>query len=99
MLRDNKVGSLLVSRNGRLAGIVSVVDIACCINMEGITVDDVMHTPELTIESDRWITDALEMFRRCNITHIAVVENGEKIGIIRSEDILHTYRFDKAEKR
>ncbi len=38
--------------------------------------------------------DALEIFRRCNVYHVAVVENGERIGIIRAEDILNTYRFN-----
>ncbi len=54
-----------------------------------------MHSPEITIGSDKWITDALEMFERCSVTHLAVVENGEKVGIIRADDILHTYRFNK----
>lgn len=95
LMKKNKVASLLVSRNGRLAGIVSVMDIMCCVvdRERDISVDDVMHSPEITIDSDRWITDALEMFRRCNATHLTVVEKGEKIGIIRAEDILHTYRF------
>ncbi len=97
LLKKNKVTSLLVSRNNKLAGVVSVVDIAY--GMPGgnrdITVDEVMHSPEITIDSDKWITDALEIFRRHNITHVAVVENGEKIGIIMAEDILHTYRFNK----
>lgn len=53
----------------------------------------VMHTPELTIESDRWITDALEMCENNNASHIAVAENSEWIAIIRSDDILHTHRF------
>ena len=97
LLKKNKVTSLLVSSGGRLDGIVSVVDIAY--SMPGrnrdITVDEVMHSPEITIDSDKWITEALEMFRRCNVSHLAVVENGEKVGIIRAEDILHTYRFNK----
>jgi CBS domain-containing protein len=96
LLKKNKVTSLLVSRNNKLAGVVSVVDIAY--GMPGgnrdITVDEVMHSPEITIDSDKWITDALEIFRRFNVSHLAVVEKGEKIGIIRAEDILHTYRFN-----
>lgn len=94
LLRKNKVASLLVSRNNKLAGVVSVVDIAYSADKKDIAVEEVMHSPEITIDSNRWITDALEMFMRCNVSHIAVVENGEKVGIIRAEDILHTYRFN-----
>jgi signal-transduction protein with cAMP-binding, CBS, and nucleotidyltransferase domain len=35
------------------------------------------------------------MFERCKASHIAVEENGEKVGIIRADDILHTHRFNK----
>jgi signal-transduction protein with cAMP-binding, CBS, and nucleotidyltransferase domain len=38
--------------------------------------------------------DAIAMFERYKATHIAVVEHGEEIGIIRADDILHTYRFN-----
>jgi predicted transcriptional regulator len=101
IMKKNKVASVLVSRNGRLAGIVSVVDIMYSFadGKQDITVDEVMHSPEITIGSDKWITDALEIFRRHNVTHVAVVENGEKVGIIRAEDILHTYRFIKDETK
>ena len=96
LMKKNKVASVLVSRNQTLAGIISVVDIMVW-SVEGrldIAVEEVMHSPELSIDSDKWITDALEIFRRHNVTHVAVVENGEKVGIIRAEDILHTYRFN-----
>jgi len=36
------------------------------------------------------------MFERFKASCIAVVENGEKVGIIRAEDVLHTYRFDRS---
>jgi signal-transduction protein with cAMP-binding, CBS, and nucleotidyltransferase domain len=94
LLKKNRVASLLVSRNSKLAGVVSVVDIAYSADRKDIAVEEVMHSPEVTIDSDKWLTDALEMFIRCNVSHIAVVENGEKVGIIRAEDILHTYRFN-----
>ena len=59
-----------------------------------IPVDDIMYSPELTIDSDKWLTDAIVMFERCKASQIAVVEHGEKVGIIRADDILHTYRFN-----
>ncbi len=97
LMKKNKVASVLVSRNQRLAGIISLEDImqSFADKKRDIAVDEVMHSPELTIDSDKWITDALEMFQRCNVSHVAVVENGEKVGIIRADDILHTYRFNK----
>lgn len=97
LMKEKKAASVLVSKNKKLAGIISVVDVMVC-SVEGrqdIAVEEVMHSPEITIDSDKWITDALEMFERCKASYITVVEHGEKVGIIRAEDILHTYRFER----
>ncbi len=98
LMKKTKIASVLVSRNGMLAGIVSVEDIMHSVveraDMD-IAVDEVMHSPELTIDSGKWLLDAITMFERCKASHITVVEHGEKVGIIRADDILHTYRFDK----
>lgn len=81
-----------------MTGIVSMEDIVHSIyGKQDITVDDVMHSPDITIDSEKWLIDALEMFIKYNISHIVVVEKGEKVGIIRADDILHTYRFDNYE--
>ncbi len=97
-MKKTKISSVLVSRNGRLAGIVSVEDIMDSVaertNLD-IAVDEVMHSPELTIDSEKWLSDAITMFERCKASYITVIENGEKVGIIRLDDILHTYRFNK----
>ncbi len=96
LMKKNKIASVLISKNGRLAGIISVEDIMNRVAAEAdidIEVDEIMHSPELTIDSDKWLTDAIAMFERCKASHIAVAEHGEKIGIIRAYDILHTYRF------
>ncbi len=98
LMKTAKIPSVLVSNDSRLAGIVSVEDIMHRVaeseNLD-ISVDKVMHSPEITIDSDKWLTDAIAMSDRCKATHITVVEHGEKISIIRADDILHTYRFNK----
>lgn len=98
LMKKNKIASVLISKNGRLAGIISVEDVMQCVaeraNLD-IPVDEIMHSPELTIDSEKWLTDAIVMFEHCKASHITVVENGERVGIIRAEDILHTYRFNK----
>jgi CBS domain-containing protein len=98
LMKTNKITSVLVSKNGRLAGIVSVEDIMSAAaerTQLDITVDEVMHSPQLTIDSDKWLIDAILMFERCKVSYLNVLENGEKISIIRADDLLHTYRFDK----
>ena len=97
LMNKNKIASVLVSKNGRLTGIISVEDVmkrvANKTNLD-IPVDEIMHSPELSIDSEKWLFDAITMFERSKASHIAVVEHGEKVGIIRVDDILHTYRFN-----
>jgi len=102
LMKKKRITSALVSKNGRLAGIVSVEDIisaAAEIAELDIPVDEVMHSPQLTIDSDKWLLDAIEMFERCQASYLSVIKNGEKIGIIRADDILHTYRYNNETHR
>ena len=97
LMKKNRITSVLISKNGRLGGIISVEDImdrvAAADDMD-IEVEEIMHSPQLMIDSEKWLSDAIKMFERCKASHIAVVECGEKVGIIRADDILHTYRFN-----
>ncbi len=96
LMKTSKISSVLVSKNNKLAGIISADDVvqSYADGKCDKAVEDVMHSPEIAINSDKWMTDVLEMFRRHKASHLAVVENGKRIGIIRAEDILHTYRFN-----
>lgn len=98
LMKKTKISSVLVSRKGMLAGIISVEDVMQCVaeraNLD-ISGEEIMHSPQLTIDSEKWLSDAITMFERCKASHITVVEHGEKVGIIRADDILHTYRFNK----
>jgi CBS domain-containing protein len=98
LMKKNKIASVLISKNGRLAGLISVEDIMQCVaeraNLD-IPVEEIMHSPELTIDSDKWLMDVIVMFERCKASHITVIERGEKVGVIRAEDLLHTYRFNQ----
>jgi CBS domain-containing protein len=102
LMKTNKTTSVLVSKNGSLAGIISVKDIIKSVSERAnldISVDEVMHSPRLTIDSDKWILDAIVMFERCKASYLGVIENGEKIGILRADDLLHTYRFNNETQR
>ena len=64
LMKTNKITSLLVSKNGRLAGIISMEDIMSAVAESAklnILVGEVMHSPQLTIDSGRWILDAIVM--------------------------------------
>ncbi|MCZ7406371.1 MAG: CBS domain-containing protein [Candidatus Methanoperedens sp.] len=98
LMNNNKVSSVLVRKNRMLAGIVSVEDIMYHVAKKAdmdIDVDKVMHFPKLTIDAEKWLLDAIIIFDCHKASHITVVENGENVAIIRADDILHTYRFNR----
>lgn len=102
LMKANNIASVLISKNGKLAGIISVEDImgtAAEMARLDIPVDEVMHSPQLTIDSDKWLLDAIVMFGSCKEYYLSVIEKGEKIGIIRADDILHTYRYNNETQR
>ncbi|MCZ7402011.1 MAG: CBS domain-containing protein [Candidatus Methanoperedens sp.] len=102
LMKANKITSVLVSKNGKLAGIISVEDIINIAAERGrldIPVDTVMHSPQLSIDSGKWLFDAIIMFEHNKESYLSVLENGEKIGIIRADDLLHTYRFNYETQR
>jgi len=41
-------------------------------------------------------THGIVMFERYKASYLGVIENGEKIGIMRADDLLHTYRFERS---
>jgi len=102
IMKVNKITSVLVSKNSRLAGIISVEDIMTAVAERDeleIPVDEVMHSPSLTIDSEKWILDAIVMFEHSKESYLSILENAEKIGIIRYNDLLHTYRFNYETQR
>jgi len=102
IMKVNKITSVLVSKNSRLAGIISMEDIMTAVAERDeleIPVDEVMHSPSLTIDSEKWILDAIVMFEHSKESYLSILENAEKIGIIRYNDLLHTYRFNYETQR
>lgn len=97
MMRDKRVGSVLVSDGNSYAGIVTDADVVRRVVAEGLDpnttpVEKVMTTPLLAIESDRSVVDANDIMDQEHIRHLGVIENGKIIGVISVRDLLrHVY--------
>ncbi len=55
-----------------------------------------MHSPDLTIDSDKWLTDAIMLLERYKASYIAVVEHGEKA--VLSGQMIFFIRIDLIKK-
>jgi CBS domain-containing protein len=93
-MTQNKVGSLLVTKQEEYVGIVTEVDIVRKAVSNGmdpktITVESIMTSPIITIESDQSVIEANNLMEERHIRHVAVTRDGEIVGILSVRDLLH----------
>ncbi len=92
-MRGEKVGSVIVVKNGKPAGILTESDILKKIVAEEkdaskIKVKDVMSAPLITISPNEKVEKALKLFGDNRIRRLPVVENGKLVGIVTERDIV-----------
>lgn len=102
-LAENKIGSLPVTRDGRVVGIMSERDVIYCLASDGDVmldwpVERVMTTPAITVTGELSVLTALSMMSRKRIRHLPVVEGERLIGIVSIGDLVaHRIRHIEAE--
>jgi len=93
LMRDAKVGALLVQEGGHYSGLVSESDLVrrgmaeSCPAQETL-VRAVMSSPLLSIDSAGSAHEASEKMAEHGIRHLAVSEEGQIVGIISVRDLL-----------
>jgi len=97
LMSEEKIGSLLVEKNGDFVGIVTDTDIVRRAVAEGsdlskMTVQSIMTSPIATIEAYRTIQDAHDMMADLSIRHLGVTEKGKLIGIVSVRDLLISFK-------
>jgi CBS domain-containing protein len=98
LMRDAKVGALLVYEAGYYSGLVSESDLvrkgmaeeSCSVRQT--LVRAVMSRPLLSIDSAKSAHDASEKMAEHSIRHLAVSEEGQIVGIISVRDLLRYFK-------
>ncbi len=90
---EKKIGSLLVTDEGRYVGILTETDLIRKVISYGLTaskipVGVIMNTPILDIDLSRTIQEANEIMATKGVRHLAVTERGEIIGILSIRDLI-----------
>ena len=93
LMRQKKVGAILVLDDARLAGIFTERDalfrvLADAHDPSTTTVADVMTRNPQTIHPDKPFASALEMMHTGRFRHVPVVENGRPVGMVSSRDAM-----------
>ena len=100
-MRDERVGALLIERVGKLLrdregqviGLITETDVvrkavAGEMNLAKTSVEKVMTTPMITVESSWPLDDAYEMMKEQSVRHLLVTENSQIVGLVSLRDLL-----------
>jgi CBS domain-containing protein len=91
-MRDGDVGSIVVTENGSVAGIVTDRDIAVRVVAAGLDPDatkvtDAATMRPTTLTVDQSVDDAIRLVREQDIRRILVVQDGRPAGIVSLGDL------------
>lgn len=93
---ENKVGALLVEKNGEYIGIFSRIDWMHLVLREEcdpkiVKVSSIMSSPIIKVDKNETIAKASVLIEENNIRHIAVTEYGKIIGMLSVRDLEKYY--------
>ncbi len=92
-MRDGRIGSLFVEKNGALVGIVTETDIVRKAAADGkdltkLTVEQIMTSPVVSIEGNRTLQDAHDVMADRGLRHLGVTDAGKLVGLVSVRDLL-----------
>lgn len=95
------VAAVIVTSNGKLAGILSAKDFGRRVvleeqPLEGTTVGNIMSSPVLTVSLTTTVAEAMALMTRNRIRHLPVLEEGELGGIVSMGDLARSVIAEQA---
>ena len=90
---DANVGSLLVTVDGRIEGIVTERDYLRRVTLEGRTaeetyVSEIMSTPLVVVTAETSVDECMAVMTDRRIRHVPVVDDGEVVALVSIGDIV-----------
>ena len=98
-LNTRKIGAVVVTENGRVAGILSERDIVRHLGKDWASlatrpVADIMTRDVVTVGRFATVDEVMELMTARRIRHLPIVEAGELVGIVSIGDVVK-YRIDQ----
>ncbi len=93
VMRDRNIGSLFVTRDKDIIGILTDTDLVRRVVAVGLDaaktpVEQIMSAPILTIEENKTLLDANDMMAAHHLRHLGVTRNGKLVGMISVRDLV-----------
>jgi CBS domain-containing protein len=100
-LGEKRIGALVVTDDGRIAGMMSERDVIYSLREHGAdaldwSVGRVMTSPAITVTPNTEVLSALALITQRRIRHLPVVEGGEIRGIVSIGDLVK-HRMERIE--
>lgn len=100
-LARRKIGALVVTQGGIVAGIVSERDLVMCLGKHGAValerpVAEAMSAPAVTVDPATPILRALALMTERRFRHLPIMKDGELIGLVSIGDLVK-HRIDAIE--
>jgi CBS domain-containing protein len=97
VMRDEHIGSLPITDDEKLVGMITDRDITTRVVAEGAdprttSVGDAYSRDLISVEPDKDLEEALQLMARHQVRRLPVVENGRLVGIVAQADIALTLR-------
>ncbi len=97
MLRDRRIGALLVLDRGKLCGIITERDITYRLvaderDPRTTRVADVMTANPATVRPDQTAAEAVEIMKQGGFRHVPVVDGDRLVGIVSLRDLYEAVR-------
>lgn len=90
---EQNVGSLLVTVDGRIEGIVTERDYLRRVTLEGRTdrethVSEIMSSPLVVVTPETSVDECMSIMTDRRIRHVPVVDDGEIVGVVSIGDVV-----------
>ncbi len=93
LMRDHGIGSLFVTRNGEIVGIITDTDMVRRLVSVGsdpatVPIEQIMSAPILTIDENKTLLDANDLMAKEHLRHLGVTRDGTLVGMISVRDLV-----------
>jgi len=88
IMSDKNIGSLIVLKKDKIAGIVTEKDVIKNVSNLGRKISSIMAKNVLTVENNDSIDNAAAIMDSRKIKRLPVLEKGKLVGIITATDII-----------
>jgi CBS domain-containing protein len=98
-LKERRHGSLVVTRGGAPAGIVTESDLVHKVLGQGrppaeTAVEEIMSAPLVSVDVNQPVESLRELMVKRRIRHLGVMEQGRIVGVISARDLLHPTYYE-----